>query len=151
MFKRALTPLIRFHAARWSLNPIAMNKLDRVQRAMMAKLQAIPPLPYEDVKAFVLRKSKSASKALKKEEWSKCAAEMVVGWDLHCDRHPKLWPARLRGVQDNAWLQSKRAPFVGSTLGIDAGRTATRSAAGGVPTRWQDGLAFSKRRVSLTE
>ena len=154
LMDRHLLPVLTFRCCTWPFTMTIAKEIDSLQARLMAPLLAVTPDQDEDIGEFVRRRNRRANTLCDDHgRWSHIWAQRVMSFDAHIGRNTsgQLWPAHLRFVRDSHWLMERRALFLPRTCSqlqgwtVFAGRTNTRRARGGVPTRWHDGILESKQ------
>ena len=78
-------------------------------------------------------------------------------WHEHVCRHPELVIHPLLVWRGKDWLQERRQSLLPlfsrglSSWSVLAGRTGTRSTAGGVHRRWHDGYEYAKECIGTDD
>ena len=138
---RSVQPLFEFQCARWPAQITYLNKLDTLQRKMIASAFGLCKSPAETMEQHNRRSCRISAPYIK-TPWSHIWCRRMMTWRDHMARHPTLWPARISAVQDSEWLQVRRI-LCGSQSRF-VGPTRTRATRGKVERRWQEGLEFGQ-------
>ena len=133
-------PIARSRWARWSYTKQTANKLDALQRSMIAAFIGIVPNSGEEYEAFFTRRhTETSTLALQSGLWSKHWATSIVSWSEHIERghDERAWSPSLLQWQNSNWLLVRRYLLPGSA-------TRTRVCRGRPFTRWEEGLEAAK-------
>jgi len=134
---RSVQPLFEFQCARWPAQITYLNKLDTLQRKMIASAFGLRKSPAETMEQHNRRSCRIAAPYIA-TPWSHVWCKRMKTWSDHMARHPTLWPARISSLQDAEWLQVRR--ILCGSQSMFAGPTRTRAERGKVERRWQEGL-----------
>ena len=137
-----------FRWARWPFQVSYADRLDRVQRDMLAAAFDVRPLPEEPLDAFVQRRRiRTGHLASQCGRWSQAWARSVISWDDHLARRhdEESWSPSLLNWHDTSWLSLRRLLH---SSGLES-RTRTRAYRGKVHRRWQESLVDARRYIAV--
>ena len=142
---RFLLPILRAKWLTWPFGKCLAGKLDTLQNRLLSSVMAIPMIADEDVARYVRRRCHLASShSAAQGSWSLRWAADLNNWYDHCKRNScaRLWHGHLHKEVTPSFLMQQRSLFcINSTRwSVQAGRTATRHAAGKVQTRYLDSI-----------
>ena len=147
LLQRSVVPCFDYRNSRWPPHRQRCLEVDQLQRKMMAIIHRTPMLPGEAPAEYVRRRHILSAKRCKESGlWSVRHCTRVIAWRDHITRpaNRHSWAALLLEFRGLQWLAERRSAFSSGLLGILAGRTGTRVAAGNVATRWHDGVRFAE-------
>ena len=138
----SISSIPSFRWSRWPYQCKYAQKLERIQRQMIAILMHIKPAPGESCDTFSRRRRTQTSRiANKAGVWSKRWARSVCSWKDHVSREHDCdtWSARILEFHDRAWLDDIRK----LASCVNESRTNTRSTMRKVQRRWEEGLVVA--------
>ena len=164
MVCRALGPIIGFAAQAWPPQHGLLEKINVLQRKMIAIAVRVPRYPDDDFVDFHRRRHREAAKLIEEVNgwWARKWWWRCVSWDEHCRRNLRTqtarepatmtsfsWPPILLDWLGHDFLELRRLFHRRSaTSHRSVSRTSTRVVVGHVNTRWHDGVLFAQSRIS---
>ena len=164
MVCRALGPIIGFAAQVWPPQHGLGEKMNGLQRKMIAIAVRVPRYPDDDFVDFHRRRHREAAKLIEEVNgwWARTWWRRCVSWDVHCRRDLRIqtarepatmtsfsWPPILLDWLGHDFLELRRLFHRRSaTSHRSVSRTSTRVVVGHVNTRWHDGVLFAQSRIS---
>ena len=148
---RKVLPILEFHAAWWTWSAALTNKVDAVQRRMVALLERVRIQAGEDINRYVRRRGRQAAATCRAQGLWSCRLERrMAAWIAHTWRGhmASSWSSRACRWRGHKWyaLQRLRA----GSVSMFAGKLGMRIGAGRPRTRWHDGVVAMERAGKIT-
>ena len=147
LLQRAVSPVLDFRCTRWPAHADLSDRIDRVQRKMVAGILRPRMVLGESPEQVIRRRNRLATAECRR--MGPCSSrhcKRVLRWRDHLERPANSisWASMLLHYRGSEWLMLQRSQHQGGLFG---GRTGTRTMSGNVATRWHDGVRYAEQLV----
>ena len=126
--------IIGYRAARWPMVKTSLKAWDTHHNKLAARISLQRPRADETPAGFQVRRAHVLRNHCHLK-WSDLILRSHVTWAQHVLRHPESLSELILRVQNDDWMQERRAMHLSRGCSVFAGRTGTRAQAGR-PVRW---------------
>ena len=137
-------PAISFRAYWWQMSGAIADRVNSLQRRLVAILLRTRPHSLEGWPSFRLRRGRLVAAQIRTHGglWGEHVAKRIISWHQHISRnHSGGWAGKAYLFMDESWFYQRRVEC-GSKSGF-GGRTMTRTSKGPPRVRYHDGVRFS--------
>ena len=142
-FNTSLRSVAGFRWSRWPWQRSYADRLDRLQRRLIACIRPVRPHPGENATHYFRRRNLTCNRVAERfGKWSQLWAQDV----LKCrGNDPGSWALPLRTWHGRSWLQARRFE---NSQGGQWNRLCTRALRGHPAKRWHEGCADARRAAT---